>query len=54
MSGRIYIEGAELGKRYESPELAIIETLNFTEIMREELEANREENTPEGERRKGA
>lgn len=43
-----------MGKRYESPEAVMIETLNFTEIMREEFEAYREEKTPEGERRQGA
>lgn len=40
-------------KRYESPVLAIIETLNFTEIMCEEFEADKIENNPERERRTG-
>lgn len=40
-------------KRYESPVLAIIETLNFTEIMCEEFETDKIEINPEtGKRRK--
>lgn len=41
-------------KRYESPDLSIIETLNFTEIMREEFETDKIEINPERERRTGA
>ena len=41
-------------KRYESPVLAIIETLNFTEIRFEEFETEKIEINPERERRTGA